>query len=327
MVTTVVVILGLTIPVPKPTTDPVRLAIEAAIPKLVAGAEGHIKQKSCFACHNQASPVLALRLARERGFTVPKNFFEKQAEHITDFLASHTERFLKGEGTGGQADTAGYALFTLELTGHQPDASTAAVVDYLLNFRNTEDHWRTSSNRPPSEASSFSTTYVALRGLRSYGGKSIEQQLQKRVMAVRAWLIKAEAKDTEDRVFRLLALNEAGADPKAIAAAAWDLMRTQRPDGGWSQLDGRDSDAYATGTALFALHTVGGLSVRSPAYQAGVKFLVKSQLPDGTWKVPSRSKPFQPYYESGFPHGKDQFISIAASGWATAALVLSLGND
>jgi hypothetical protein len=39
--------------------------------------------------------------------------------------------------------------------------------------------------------------------------------------------------------------------------------------------------------------------------------------------VRSRSKPFQPYYESGFPHAKDQFISAAATGWATTALVLT----
>ena len=37
----------------------------------------------------------------------------------------------------------------------------------------------------------------------------------------------------------------------------------------------------------------------------------------------SRSKPFQPYFESGFPHGKDQFVSMAASGWATVALALA----
>jgi hypothetical protein len=42
-----------------------------------------------------------------------------------------------------------------------------------------------------------------------------------------------------------------------------------------------------------------------------------------TKQVKSRSKPFQPYYESGFPHAKDQFISIAASGWATAALAVA----
>ena len=38
----------------------------------------------------------------------------------------------------------------------------------------------------------------------------------------------------------------------------------------------------------------------------------------------SRSKPFQLYFESGFPYGKDQFIAVAASGWAAAALALAL---
>jgi hypothetical protein len=40
--------------------------------------------------------------------------------------------------------------------------------------------------------------------------------------------------------------------------------------------------------------------------------------------VVSRSKPFQTYFESGYPHGKDQFISIAAAGWSTAALALAV---
>jgi hypothetical protein len=39
--------------------------------------------------------------------------------------------------------------------------------------------------------------------------------------------------------------------------------------------------------------------------------------------VVSWSNPFQTYFESGFPHGKDQFISITASSWAAAALGLS----
>jgi hypothetical protein len=40
--------------------------------------------------------------------------------------------------------------------------------------------------------------------------------------------------------------------------------------------------------------------------------------------VASRSLAFQTYFESGFPYGKDQFISAAASGWAAAALALAL---
>jgi hypothetical protein len=57
----------------------------------------------------------------------------------------------------------------------------------------------------------------------------------------------------------------------------------------------------------------GGLNISDPTCQRGVAFLRKEQREDGSWLVHSRSKPFQTYYESGFPHGKDQFISMAAS--------------
>jgi hypothetical protein len=66
----------------------------------------------------------------------------------------------------------------------------------------------------------------------------------------------------------LLALKEAGADAKEIAAAAWELLQTQRPDGGWAQLDSGASDAYATGASLVALHQAGALKTTSPAYRA-----------------------------------------------------------
>src|SRR5205085_3023964 len=101
------------------------------------------------------------------------------------------------------------------------------------------------------------------------------------------------------------------------------LRRFQRPDGGWAQTDGLASDAYATGSALVALHEAGGLAVTDPAYRRGLAFLVRNQRPDGSWFVRSRCKPFQTYFESGYPHGKDQFISITAGGWATAALALA----
>ena len=85
-----------------------------------------------------------------------------------------------------------------------------------------------------------------------------------------------------------------------------------------------ESDAYATGTALVALHQAAGLAAGDPVYRRGVKYLLATQLGDGTWHVRSRSKPFQTYFESGFPYGKDQFISLAASSWATTALALAL---
>jgi squalene cyclase len=94
----------------------------------------------------------------------------------------------------------------------------------------------------------------------------------------------------------------------------------QRPDGGWNQLPGMPSDAYATGQALFALATAAKMSPTEPAFQKGIDYLLKTQAADGTWHVQTRSIWLQPYFESGFPYGRDQFISTAGTAWAAMAL-------
>jgi hypothetical protein len=79
------------------------------------------------------------------------------------------------------------------------------------------------------------------------------------------------------------------------------------------------SDAYATGQALYALQS-SGLTARDRVHQRAVSYLLRTQLEDGTWFVRSRAFGFQPYFESGFPHGVDQFISASATSWAVIAL-------
>src|SRR5262249_50553229 len=221
------------------------------------------------------------------------------------------------------ADTAGYALLTLEAGGWKPDETTAAVAEYLLLRDKDSDHWRSTSHRPPSEASPFTTTYLALRGLRAFGTPEQQKRIAARTSKARQWLLRTSAKDTEDRVFRLWGLKLAGAPEKNVRAAVRDLVQSQRKDGGWAQISERESDAYATGSALVALHQAGGMSVSDPVYQRGLKFLISTQRPDGSWFAHSGSKPFQTHFETGSPHGKDQFISSAASGWAATALALA----
>jgi hypothetical protein len=301
----------------------VRKAVERALPLLVKGAEGHTAKRTCFACHNQSVPMLAFHVARSRGLAVTEELVPKQAKFIAAFLDRNRAGYLKGRGQGGQADTAGQALFALELAGWKADATTAAVAEYLLLYQKERDHWRTLSRRPPSEASEFTTTYYAVRGLRKWGTPEQKARIAERTAKARAWLLKAAAKDTEDRAFRLLALAELGVGAEELRPAVQELLRSQRKDGGWGQLDTMASDAYATGTALVALHRAGKMATSDPAYRRGLTFLLATQRADGSWHVRSRSRPFQTYFESSFPHGKDQFISMAASGWATAALALA----
>jgi hypothetical protein len=220
-------------------------------------------------CHNQAMPVFALVEARSRGFTIDEEHLQAQLKHTAKFLATNRDRYRDGKGQGGAADMAGYALWTLQAGGWPADETTAAVAEYFLKYQSDKDHWSSVSNRPPSEASPFTATYVSLYSLQAYGTDEQKERIAARFDQVREWLLTAEPKDTEDRVFHLRSLQIVGAKAEVIATAKEQLLKLQRDDGGWSQLPDLDSDAYATGSALVALHESGGLATNDSAYQRG----------------------------------------------------------
>ncbi len=302
-----------------------RSAIGKSLPLLTAGARGSMeKRERCFTCHNQGMPIMALVTAQSRGIAIDADELRKQVQFTADFLAKNRENYLAGKGQGGQSDTAGYALWALDNGGWKPDATTTAVTEYLLQWQRDLGHWKPQSRRPPTEQSLFTSSYVALRGLRIFGTPEQRERTDRRTEQVLAWLVKTPAEDHEDRVFRLRALHAAGAPEAEIRGAAKTLLGSQRADGGWAQLDDMASDAYATATALVALHQAGGLATTDAAYRKGLRLLLTTQLGDGSWHVKTRSNPVQTYFESGYPHAADQFISIAAAGWATTALALAL---
>jgi N-acyl-D-amino-acid deacylase len=311
-----------------PSADEIQRAVAKSLPLLERGAKGSMEQrKQCFTCHNQGLPVLALTAARTRGFTIDADHLQAQLRFTADFLRKNREQYLEGKGQGGQVDTAGYALWALAIGDWSPDETTAAVAEYFLVYQADDDHWQTASRRPPSEQSPFTATFLALQALKRFGTPDQQPRIDARIEQVRQWLMSTPAEDTEDRVFRLRALQLVAAPSDQVHAATDELLQAQRADGGWSQLAEMDSDAYATGSVLVALQEAAAVATDEAAYRNGLRFLIASQLEDGSWHVVSRSKPFQTYFESGYPHGKDQFISIAAAGWATKALVLPLAES
>lgn len=299
-----------------------RAATAKSLPLLERSSMIAIQERSnCFTCHHSGLPVMTFIAAQGRGFIVDDGNLERQLQFTAHFLAKGRERYLQGKGQGGAAFTAGSALWTLKLGGWKADANTEAVVEYLLDHQKDLNHWTPPSIRPPSEESPFSATYFALEGILHFASEVQKPRMAARVSSALEWLEKTTPQTTEDRVFRLQALRAAGADAEGAVA---DLLGTQRENGGWAQLETMDTDAYATATALVALHRAGGLPVGDAKYRRGIDWLLDAQLPDGSWHVVSRSKPFQKYFESGYPHGKDQFISITAASWATIALLDAL---
>ena len=282
-------------------------------------------QRKCFSCHHQAMHVLTFTTATETsGFAVNEKEIARQFKFTADFLAKNRANYEKGKGQGGQADTAGYAAHGRWRPGTgKPMRRPRPSSSICCCATSSRDHWQATSQRPPRKPVLSRRPTSPLQAFTEVRTGGEKDTLDARIDKARKWLLATKPKDTEDRVFRLRGMKAVGAGEKEIEAAGQELLKTQRPDGGWSQIDKLDSDAYATGSTLVALHQAAGLSTEDDAYQRGVQFLLKTQQPDGSWHIRSRSKPFQTYFESGFPHGKDQFISSAGSSWATIALLLT----
>jgi N-acyl-D-amino-acid deacylase len=184
-----------------------------------------------------------------------------------------------------------------------------------------DGRWIASCRRPPLQGSDIGDTVLVLIGLKEYA--TIDQQ--PKLAAARAtaekYLAGAKLRHQQDRLWRLWGLHRLGGDPAAKDAVLNAILKAQRPDGGWSQNDDDpQSDAYSTGQALFMLCQT-GTAHDAPVAQRARDYLLKTQLPDGSWRVESRMIfKAQPYFENGDPHGEHQFLSTAATCWATAAL-------
>lgn len=303
-----------------------RTAVQQSLELLERASAGSADERKCFTCHSQALPVFAIARAKRAGFEVDSDNFERQISHTIKHLKGNKKSFLEGKGPGGGVDTAGYALWTLEDGDHAADEVTTYVTNWILNEQTEDGRWNCRSNRPPSESSDFTTTYVAVRALNRFADKDRQADVADSFERASVWLGDTAPRDTEDRVFRLLSFDYIDPGRAVIDAAITELSQSQREDGGWSQTDEMESDAYATSIAMYALSRF-GVDRQSDSWQRGLRFLLDQRHDDGSWHVVSRSKPFQKYFESGFPHGKDQFISTTATAWATIVLVESLPKD
>ena len=293
--------------------------VQAALSLLERQSHNFIRIGGCNSCHAQDLPSAAAALARERGLSVPKTIAQlplamtgNSSERMMDFGAVNVT-------------SAGWELFDLGMNRAPGDHYTDALVRYIKAMQHPDGKWKVSeSRRPPMNAGTLQTTALAIYALKHYTPLSEKADTNKALARAAAWLEKEKPVATQDRAFHLMALSWSKAAPSAIERASRALAAAQHADGGWGQLDGMGSDAYATGQVLYALNASAKTPAADPVYQKGVRYLLRTQAGDGSWHVKTRSIWIQPYFESGFPYGHDQWISAAGTSWAVMALSLAV---
>lgn len=284
----------------------------------------------CVSCHHQALQLITSHAARRSGYKIDDSFLHHQQDFIQSSVAKSQTKMIHAlesdqipvAQVGPNPDMIfGYSLFGLAQTDVLPNPITDTAVRYLLRIQGKRGNWESRlKQRPPFEASDFTATALAVRVIREYAPSDSSSEAHRAVRAAATWFRSADPADNEDRAFLLLGLHWIGSGKEDTDNAIRALVAQQRPDGGWAQTSWLPSDAYATGETLVALRTA-GVSETDPAFRRGIDFLLQTQHQDGSWYVKSRAKPIQEYFESGFPYGKDQFISYAATCWATLAIL------
>jgi hypothetical protein len=301
----------------------IRAAVERSLPLLQEIDAAFVQRTGCVSCHHNSLVAMAVSSARAHGYAVNEAIAKTQPAVVTAYLDTWRDRAIQNIPIAGSQDTMGYLLFGLAVEHTPSDMATDAQAIWLLRRQSPDGRWPVQTLRPPIESNDIEVTAIATRALQAFAPPTRKAEFAAAVDRARKWLTSASGDEAEERAFRLLGLHWANASADVVAQAARELLAGQHEDGGWAQAPGMTSDAYATGQALVALGESGSASLANRAFKKGIEFLLRTQAEDGSWFVESRAVPIQAYFESGFPYGVHQWVSAAATAWATTALALA----
>lgn len=308
---------------PAAESPELRSAVQRTVTLVEKSSGQFFLSSGCVSCHAQSMTDIVAGVARAKGLHVD----EKAARDRVQMLKVDypPEPLLERMDPPGAEEQLAYPLTGLASSGYAPDRMTDAMAANIAATQGANGSWHVgAAARPPGEEGDIFRTAVCIRALKAYGPPGRAAEMDARIRKARQWLEAAKATTAEDRNMQLLGLYWAGANARVLASFAKAILARQQPGGGWSQNDGLAVDAYATGESLYALAAAGSLATTHPAYRSGVKFLLNTQHPDGSWFVASRSPRIQAYFEGGFPYAHDQWISSWGTAWAALALTEAL---
>jgi ankyrin repeat protein len=300
---------------PEKTPTPAE-AVQKALALILPANEQYFKKSGCPGCHNQLIGGMLAAAAKAKGIEHDQTLADKQLFASITVNQVTREGALQRVPAGGAPQAYGWFLWSWKTQGVESNPLTDAMIHDMALLQSLDGSFGNMLKRTPLGYSTHSSTALAIRAMRDFGSPGRRNELFSRTARALAWLNSNEPGKglTEEINMRNLGRHWAGAkaDPKEILA--W-----QNDEGAWSQRPGLAPDAYATGQSLYTLAQI-GFPVQDARFQKGIQWLLRNQAKDGSWYVRSRSVKFQPFFETGFPYGHDQWISSMATGWAGLAL-------
>ncbi len=310
----------------------IKQSVQDGVTVLQSGLKGFSDRTPCTSCHHQGLGLTALGQAAQRGYIVDpavlgtslKRMGEEGKAGGSLIHRSLTDKRLaktiQAVDIGDFSVGAGYIFSGMIACGVPANPGLGEAAQFLASQQENDGHWEYGMDRVPMQSSAITTTALVLQMLKAYGDSN---SLAPNIEKAKKWLISVPVHNSEEKAARVLGLYWSGASKQQIQPFAQELMSAQLADGGWAELENLHSNAFATGLALYSLRLAGAAASDDPGYQRGIQFLRRTQDEDGSWYVNKRAIPDNVYFDAGFPHGESQYISYAATCWATMALMQS----
>jgi von Willebrand factor type A domain-containing protein len=247
----------------------------------------------CFGCHVQAQALMGQAVALKQEYRVSLPAMRA----LTDLMRTKTTPEGRigpaAEVTSATFGAMGYAQAD-EASGRTSDRELFYTVDFLVKSQAPDGSIALDGNpEPPILQGDIMIMGNALVAMKWAATHSRDPKYGKAAERGFTWLAATDPLTTQDRVFKIVALDHYGAPDQK--RQAWSLVEElagqQQADGGWKESDKVDSsNAFATGEVLYAFKQA-GVSVRSDMFRRGVDYLLKTQVlsdtssDNGSWRA------------------------------------------
>ena len=286
------------------------------------------EERGCATCHHGTMTVWALSEAKSQGYTVNAETLANSVQWTKDQFVPRIRK--PRDARPGWNLVSVPAIYLGVMSQSLPILSRDEinqVAVHLARHQEEDGSWLLpppSNGAPPTWESRETLALWAYLAWEPYVPVDSAEATAARVSRERAaaWLRETKSTETmQAEALRLLLAVKTGKPAEQLQSGIDRLLSRQNSDGGWSQVNGIPSDAYATGQALWVLSFAGVKNDRLEIGRA-VSFLAENQREDGSWPMTSRNHPGVETTRN--PIRNPVPITYFGSAWATLGLVRSV---